>query len=258
MIGAHASFTLSDDSLGAPGARSASARAPALHVHVAEDRADVEDCRGALRRGRSSSASTATACSGARTLLGALRPPHARRRSRPPRPRRLDRAQPALEHEQRGGLRADRGPAARRAGHRRHGRGHAGGDARRLPEDARRGPAATPMAAALELLAGGHRLARRALRPALRQAGRGRPRRPRGPRLRPAHAAHTRTTSAATCCSAWTAATCASVMVAGRFVVRDRRVTGRRRGRRLRPRPRPPRRSCGGGWTGCRLGADRR
>jgi len=44
MIGAHASFTLSDGSLEA--LASAVARAgSSLHVHVAEDRADVEDCR---------------------------------------------------------------------------------------------------------------------------------------------------------------------------------------------------------------------
>jgi cytosine/adenosine deaminase-related metal-dependent hydrolase len=44
MVGAHASFTLSDASLDA--LASAVARTgSSLHVHVAEDRADVEDCR---------------------------------------------------------------------------------------------------------------------------------------------------------------------------------------------------------------------
>ena len=45
MVGAHASFTLSDESLDrlAGTVREAGS---SLHVHVAEDRADVEDCRG--------------------------------------------------------------------------------------------------------------------------------------------------------------------------------------------------------------------
>ena len=43
MIGAHASFTLSDESLSQLGAV-VSACGSSLHVHVAEDRADVEDC----------------------------------------------------------------------------------------------------------------------------------------------------------------------------------------------------------------------
>jgi cytosine/adenosine deaminase-related metal-dependent hydrolase len=44
MVGAHASFTLSDESLDllAVGVRDTNS---GLHVHVAEDRADVEDCR---------------------------------------------------------------------------------------------------------------------------------------------------------------------------------------------------------------------
>jgi putative selenium metabolism protein SsnA len=44
MVGAHASFTLSDDSLDrlAGAVREAGS---SLHIHVAEDRADVEDCR---------------------------------------------------------------------------------------------------------------------------------------------------------------------------------------------------------------------
>ncbi len=44
MVGAHASFTLSDESLDrlAGAVREAGS---SLHVHVAEDRADVEDCR---------------------------------------------------------------------------------------------------------------------------------------------------------------------------------------------------------------------
>ena len=44
MIGAHASFTLSDGGLERLAARCAQTRS-SLHVHVAEDRADVEDCR---------------------------------------------------------------------------------------------------------------------------------------------------------------------------------------------------------------------
>ncbi len=44
MIGAHASFTLSDDALGAL-VRAVESTGTALHIHVAEDRADVEDCR---------------------------------------------------------------------------------------------------------------------------------------------------------------------------------------------------------------------
>ncbi len=43
LVGAHASFTLSDDSLGKL-AELAAATGSSLHVHVAEDRADVEDC----------------------------------------------------------------------------------------------------------------------------------------------------------------------------------------------------------------------
>src|SRR6187397_1842655 len=43
MVGAHASFTLSDDSLGRLSALAASA-VSGVHIHVAEDRADVEDC----------------------------------------------------------------------------------------------------------------------------------------------------------------------------------------------------------------------
>jgi putative selenium metabolism protein SsnA len=43
LVGAHASFTLSDDSLGKLAALAA-ATGSSLHVHVAEDRADVEDC----------------------------------------------------------------------------------------------------------------------------------------------------------------------------------------------------------------------
>jgi putative selenium metabolism protein SsnA len=43
LVGAHASFTLSDESLGKL-AELAAATGSSLHVHVAEDRADVEDC----------------------------------------------------------------------------------------------------------------------------------------------------------------------------------------------------------------------
>ncbi len=43
MVGAHASFTLSDESLGLLRAAVAET-ASGLHVHAAEDRADVEDC----------------------------------------------------------------------------------------------------------------------------------------------------------------------------------------------------------------------
>lgn len=45
LVGAHASFTLSDESLEKLGALAAETGA-SLHVHVAEDRADVEDCAG--------------------------------------------------------------------------------------------------------------------------------------------------------------------------------------------------------------------
>jgi putative selenium metabolism protein SsnA len=44
MVGAHASFTLSDEAMAGLGAIAAETGA-SLHVHVAEDRADVEDCR---------------------------------------------------------------------------------------------------------------------------------------------------------------------------------------------------------------------
>ena len=44
LIGAHASFTLSEDSLARIGGLS-DAAGVGVHVHVAEDRADVEDCR---------------------------------------------------------------------------------------------------------------------------------------------------------------------------------------------------------------------
>jgi len=44
MIGAHASFTLSDDALAAL-AGAVEKTGSAFHIHVAEDRADVEDCR---------------------------------------------------------------------------------------------------------------------------------------------------------------------------------------------------------------------
>jgi putative selenium metabolism protein SsnA len=46
MFGAHASFTLSEESLGLIAAAGAGASA-GLHVHVAEDRADVDHCRSA-------------------------------------------------------------------------------------------------------------------------------------------------------------------------------------------------------------------
>jgi putative selenium metabolism protein SsnA len=44
LVGAHASFTLSDDSLARIGGL-AQAAGVGVHVHVAEDRADVDDCR---------------------------------------------------------------------------------------------------------------------------------------------------------------------------------------------------------------------
>jgi putative selenium metabolism protein SsnA len=44
MVGAHASFTLSEESLERLAA-AARAKRSSVHVHVAEDRADVEDCR---------------------------------------------------------------------------------------------------------------------------------------------------------------------------------------------------------------------
>lgn len=44
MIGAHASFTLADETL-ARLARAVETTSTSLHIHVAEDRADVEDCR---------------------------------------------------------------------------------------------------------------------------------------------------------------------------------------------------------------------
>ena len=44
MVGAHASFTLSDEAMAALG-EIATATGASLHVHVAEDRVDVEDCR---------------------------------------------------------------------------------------------------------------------------------------------------------------------------------------------------------------------
>jgi putative selenium metabolism protein SsnA len=46
MFGAHASFTLSEESLGLIAAAGAAAAA-GLHVHVAEDRSDVDHCRSA-------------------------------------------------------------------------------------------------------------------------------------------------------------------------------------------------------------------
>jgi putative selenium metabolism protein SsnA len=49
MVGAHASFTLSDESVSRL-ARTAAATNSGVHVHVAEDRCDVEDCR--TRHGR--------------------------------------------------------------------------------------------------------------------------------------------------------------------------------------------------------------
>jgi putative selenium metabolism protein SsnA len=50
LVGAHASFTLSDEALGQI-AELAAAAGTTVHVHVAEDRADVEDC--AARHGMS-------------------------------------------------------------------------------------------------------------------------------------------------------------------------------------------------------------
>jgi putative selenium metabolism protein SsnA len=44
MVGAHASFTLEDDTLGAL-AQAVQRTRSSLHVHVAEDRADLDDCR---------------------------------------------------------------------------------------------------------------------------------------------------------------------------------------------------------------------
>ena len=158
MIGGHASFTLSDESLDrlAPAVRETGS---SVHVHVAEDRADVDGRARPLPVSRCRTGWSATACIGARTLLAHcvhLQPEevqdvHVEGR--------LDRAQPALEHEQHRGLRAGGGHAPGRPGHRRHGRGHAGGGAGGLPQDARGRAARTPTAAALELLAGGHRLA---------------------------------------------------------------------------------------------------
>ena len=62
MVGAHASFTLSDESLDrlAGVVRDASS---SLHVHVAEDRADVEDCRSPIRRRPRRAPPAARACS---------------------------------------------------------------------------------------------------------------------------------------------------------------------------------------------------
>ena len=50
MVGAHASFTLSDASLEALAAATRDAGS-SLHVHVAEDRADVEDCQARSGKG---------------------------------------------------------------------------------------------------------------------------------------------------------------------------------------------------------------
>lgn len=44
MVGAHASFTLSEESMARLGQAVAASGRP-IHIHVAEDRADVEDCR---------------------------------------------------------------------------------------------------------------------------------------------------------------------------------------------------------------------
>ena len=72
MIGAHASFTLSDESLDRL-AGAVRETGSSMHVHVAEDRADVEDAR---ERYQSSVPERLErhGLLGARTLLRALRP----------------------------------------------------------------------------------------------------------------------------------------------------------------------------------------
>ena len=126
MVGAHASFTLSEDSLAAH--RRARARAGPGRAHP---------CRGGPRgrRGlpgplRRVAAAAAGAPRPARTAraVGPLRAPGSGRRGGGRGRGRLDRAQPEVEHEQRRRLRRPRPDGPRRAGHRRHGPGRPGGD----------------------------------------------------------------------------------------------------------------------------------
>ena len=90
---------------------------------------------------------------------------------------------------------------------------------------------ADAMDATLELLAGGHRLAAALFGLPFGKLDAGGARRPRGPGLPPAHAAAPPRTWAATCCSAIDRSHVRSVMVAGRWVVRDRRSGAGRRPR---------------------------
>ena len=189
MIGAHASFTPRRGEPRPLAARSSSGRAAALHVHVAEDRADVEDCRARYGEALPERLPRHGLLDGARAAAPTACTSRRRRSSRAgPRRGRWIAHNPRSNMNNAVGYAPHRRPAARGPGHRRHRRGHAGRDARRLPEDARRRPRRRVRghagAAGRRPSAGG-----RALRPALRQAGRRRARRPRGARLPSAHPA---------------------------------------------------------------------
>ena len=146
LVGAHASFTLSDETLAAC-ADAARTLGAGIHVHAAEDAADERDAVGALRR-RASRERLARA--------GALERAHAARARRPPRRRRRSRSSHAagatVAHNARSNMnnavgRAAPGRArhARRARHRRDRRGHVRGVAGGvLPAPRGRRPAPAP------------------------------------------------------------------------------------------------------------------
>ena len=80
MMGAHASFTLGDDTLAAC-AEAAATSGVGVHIHVAEDGADQQDAEARLRHARRGAAGPGRGA-GPGCAPRALRPRHRRRRSR--------------------------------------------------------------------------------------------------------------------------------------------------------------------------------
>ena len=241
MMGAHASFTLSDDTLAAlvDAARLAGA---GVHIHVAEDAADQRRRRGAVRprRGRP------TQQGRRRHRAGPARPLRARRRRRGAgrhgrgRDRRL---QPPQQHEQLGRVLAVQPPRRPVA----LGTDGIGGDMFTESQvgffRAREADVATAGDWPLARLAEGARFAGRSLRrAAARHAPTRRPRRPRRPRLPDADPAVTPTTSRATGSSGSRrarSATCTSPASSSSPIRRSTRVDEAKvaaAGRRARPK----------------------
>ena len=245
--GAHASFTLSDETLAAC-CEAAGVFGVGLHIHAAEDGADERDA--VARCGHRVADRLQPGRRPRRAHAPRARRPPRRRRDRPrPRRRRLPRPQRALQHEQ-----LDRpGPArgAGRAGvtrHRRHRLGHVRGVAHRvLPAARGRRRHRRRLAAAAPRPERAPRGAR-VRRAAARNARRGRPRRSRRPRLRGADAGAR---------PELRRALGVRPLVAARPRRDGRRRVGRHRPAAHERRPAaswPPRPSarpsgCGGGWT---------